>query len=90
MTNFLHWRKTTAIVLWSGYVPTWAVITGAGPAIVMLWWLVGMIVFGSLWLATQPLFRKERGLTGFFVPPRLDGLARRRPPPNPPGHGDPA
>ncbi len=87
MTNFLHWRKMTAIVLWSVYVPTWAVITGSGPAIVMLWWLVGMIVFGSLWLATQPLFQKGRGLTGFFVPPWLDGLARRQPPPNPPGHG---
>jgi hypothetical protein len=90
MSNFLHWPKMTAIVLWSAYVPTWAVITGSGPAIVMLWWLVGMIVFGSLWLATQPLFRKERGPTGFFVPAWLDGLARRQPPPNPPGHGDPA
>jgi hypothetical protein len=70
MTNFLHWRKMTwALVLWSGYVPTWAVVTGSGPAIVMLWWLVGMIVFGSLWLATQPLFQKGRGLTGFFVRP---------------------
>jgi hypothetical protein len=70
MTNFLHWRKMTwALVLWSGYVPTWAVVTGSGPAMVMLWWLVGMIVFGSLWLVTQPLFQKGRGLTGCFVRP---------------------
>ena len=63
MTNFLHWRKMTwALVLWSGYVATWAVITGSGPAIVTLWWLAGMIVLGSLWLATQPLFQKGRGL----------------------------
>ena len=70
MTSFLHWRKMTwALVLWVGYVATWAVITGSGPAIVSLWWLVGMIVLGSLWLATQPLFQKGRGLTGFFVRP---------------------
>ena len=67
MTNFLHWRKMTwALVPWSGYVATWAVITGSGPAIVTLWWLVGMIVLGSLWLATQPLFQEGRGVTGFF------------------------
>jgi len=70
MTSFIHWRKMTwALVLWSAYVPTWAVITGSGPAIIMLWWLVGMIVFGALWLGTQPLFQKGRGLTGFFVRP---------------------
>ena len=28
-----------------------------------------MTVLGSLWLATQPLFQKGRGLTGFFVRP---------------------
>jgi hypothetical protein len=41
------------------------VITGSGPAIVTLWWLVGMTVLGSLWLATQPLFQQGRGLNGF-------------------------
>ena len=70
MTSFLHWRKMTwAIVLWSGYVPTWAMITGSGPAMVTLWWLVGVTVLGSLWLATQPLFQKGRGLAGVFVRP---------------------
>jgi hypothetical protein len=70
MTNVLHRRKMTlALMLWSVYVPTWAVISGSGPAIVMLWWLVGMAVFGSLWLATQSLFHKGRGLTGVFVRP---------------------
>ena len=45
MTNVLHWRKMTwALVLWSGYVATWAVITGSGPAIVTLWWLVGTML----------------------------------------------
>jgi hypothetical protein len=70
MTNFLHWRKMTwAFVLWGGYVATWAVIAGSGPAIVTFWWLVGMTVLGSVWLATQPLFQRGRGLTGFFVRP---------------------
>jgi len=70
MTNFLHWRKMTwACALWTGYVPTWAVITGSGPATVTLWWLVGMMMLGAVWLATQPLFQKGRGLTGFFVRP---------------------
>ena len=53
-------------MLWSVYVPTWAVITGSGPAIVTLWWLAGMIVFGALWLGTQPLFRQGRGFNGVF------------------------
>ena len=70
MTNFLHWRKMTwALVLWSAYVPTWAVITGSGPAMVTLWWLAGMIVFGTLWLVTQPLFQQGRGLKGVFSRP---------------------
>ena len=91
MTNFLHWRKMTwALVLWSGYVATWAVITDSGPTIVTLWWLAGMILFGTLWLGTQPLFQRGRGLSGFLVSARLDGLARRQLPPRPPGHGAPA
>ncbi len=70
MTNFLHWRKMTwALVLWSGYVTVWMVVTGSGPAIVTLWWLAGMITLGLLWLATQPLFRQGRGVRGFFVTP---------------------
>jgi hypothetical protein len=70
MTNFLHWRKMTwAVLLWSGYIATWTVITGAGPAMVALWWLAGMIVVGSLWLATQPLLQQGRDLRGFVVWP---------------------
>ena len=47
MTNVLHWRKTTwALVLWSGYVAAWALITGPGPAMVALWWLAGMVLLG--------------------------------------------
>lgn len=61
MTSFLHWRKLTcALMLWSGYVAIWSVVTGSGPAMVTLWWLVGMTVLGSLWLGTQPLFQRGR------------------------------
>ena len=65
MTNVLHWRKTTwVLLLWGTYVPTWAVITGSGPGIVALWWLAGATVFGVLWLGTQPLLRRGRGFSG--------------------------
>lgn len=70
MTNFLHRRKMIcALVLWSGYVGTWAVITDPGPATVTLWWLAGTTFFGALWLGTQPLFKRGPGLYGFFVRP---------------------
>ena len=69
MTNFLHWRKTTwVLVLWSGYIATWAVITGSGPAIATVWWLVGPVVFHPLWYPTQPPFRQGRSLDGFVRP----------------------
>ena len=56
MTNFLHWRKMTcALVLWSGYVVAWTVITGSGAALFTLWWLAGTIGCCSLWVATQPV-----------------------------------
>jgi hypothetical protein len=68
MTNVLHRRKLTwALVLWSGYIGTWAVITDSGPAIVTLWWLAGTIFFGVLWLGTQPLFKRGRGRPGLVV-----------------------
>jgi hypothetical protein len=68
MTGFLHWRKATwALLLWSGYITTWAVITGSDPAMVVVWWLVGLVVFRPLWFMTQPLFRHGRG-PGALVP----------------------
>jgi hypothetical protein len=83
MTNFLHWRKMTwALLVWSGYIATWMVISGSGVAMVVMWWVTGMIVFGLLWLASQPLFRQGRGLRGFLVRPapgqwRVANLRRR-------------
>lgn len=74
MTDFLHWRMTTwALLLWSGYTATWAVLTGSGPAILVVWWLVGLVVF-LLLFAAQPLFGHGRGLDGFVRP----GWTRRR------------
>jgi hypothetical protein len=91
MTNVLQWRKTTwVLLLWGGYVPAWAVITGSGPAIVAVWWLAGASVFVVLWLGTQPLLRQGRGLSGSFSWPgrtsrrfvdlrrTLDATKRRR------------
>ena len=87
MTNFLHWRKASwALVLWSGYIATWTLITGPGPAMVALWSLAGMIVLGSLLYATQPLFKQGPGLSGLFVwPGRTDSLASGQPPSRPRG-----
>ena len=70
MTKFLHWRKMTwALALWSVYIATWTALSGAGPAMVALWWLAGMALLGALWFATQPLFQKGRGSNGLFVWP---------------------
>lgn len=56
MTEMLHRRTLTGVLLlWSAYMTTWTVLTGAGPAMVALWWLVGAAAFGALWLVTQPL-----------------------------------
>jgi hypothetical protein len=70
MASFLHRRKMTgALLLWSAYIATWTALTGAGPAIVTLWWFAGTIVFGLLWLSTQPRFQQGRGLGGLFRKP---------------------
>ena len=75
MTSVLQWRKTTwVLLLWGGYVPAWAVITGSGPAIVALWWLAGAIVFGALSLGTQLLSRKGHRFGGIFSRPRWTNL----------------
>ena len=85
MTNFLNWPKTTwALVLWSGYIATWTLVTGPGPAMVALWWVAGMIVLGSLLFATQPLFHHGPGLSGLFVWPRVTewrNVTSAKPPP---------
>ena len=72
MTKFLHTRKPTwALKLCSGYIATWTLVTGPGPAMVALWWVAGMILLGSLLFATQPLFQQGVGLSGLFVWPRV-------------------
>ena len=43
MTRFAFGRKgTCALVLWSGYLLTWAAASGARPASVVMWWLAGL------------------------------------------------
>jgi hypothetical protein len=79
MRKVLHWRKATwALVVWSGYLATWMVLTGSGPAIVVLWWLLGL---GLLQLIVQPLHQ-----TGSIEPSRRHGPfdPRFSPPPDPP------
>ena len=70
MTNFLEWRRLRwGLVLWGGYIVFWMVTVGSGVAIAILWWLTGVVVFGSLWLATQPRFRRGRSSGGVFIRP---------------------
>lgn len=70
VTSFLGWRRMRwGFVLWAGYVLFWMVTVDSGVAIAILWWLTGTIVFGSLWLATQPRFRRGRSVGGVFVRP---------------------
>ena len=84
MTNFLHWRKTTwALALWSGYIATWAVITGSG----LRWSSSGgsqasssSALFGS---RRSQLFGQGRTLDGSVRPGsthwRVPGLHRTNP-----------
>jgi len=61
MTSFLHRRELTfAFLCWSGYVVLWTVTVGSAVGIAILCWLVGMIVFGSLRVATRPLVERRR------------------------------
>jgi hypothetical protein len=71
MTNFLHWRKMTWILLiWSAAAVAWLLVGGSGMAAVGVLWLLGTVVLGFIWFASQPLFRQGRGLgNGFFVKP---------------------
>jgi hypothetical protein len=70
VTNSLHWRMMRwGLVLWGGYVVLWTVTVGPGVAIAILWWLTGMIVFGALWLVTQPWLRRQPSTGGVVVRP---------------------
>ena len=49
MTKFLDRRKMTwALALWSVYIATWTALSGPGPTMVALWWLVGIALLGAL------------------------------------------
>jgi hypothetical protein len=83
MTDFLHRRKMSGgLLLWSGYVVVWAVITGSGPALFTLWWLAGTIAWCSLWVA------RRSWPAGIWLrrahPAGLDELALGQPPAIPP------
>ena len=36
------------LALWSGYVVTWGVVSGSGPAIVATWWLAGVCLVETI------------------------------------------
>jgi hypothetical protein len=75
MTSFLDWRKTTwALVLWSGYIALWMVISGSDLALAGVWWLAGAVVYDRLRLITRRL-SPPRGASepDETIPSRLRG-----------------
>ena len=83
MTNFLHWRKMTWILLlWSAAAVTWLLVADSGAAVVGLLWLLGMVGLGFVWFAYRPLFRQGRGLRRRLLrQARPRALAAGEPPP---------
>ncbi len=71
MTNFLHWRKMTwVLLLWSAAAVLLLLVADSGAAVVGLLWLLGMVGIGFVWFAYRPLFRQGRGFGGgLFVMP---------------------
>ena len=49
VTTLLLGRTTTwMLALWSGYIATWATVSGSRPAIVAAWWLAGVAVLEAI------------------------------------------
>jgi hypothetical protein len=70
MTKFLHWRKTTWIVLlWCAAMTVWPLVGNIGPVLAAVLWLVGVICLALFWLNTQPLIRQGRGLRALLSGP---------------------
>jgi hypothetical protein len=45
---------TWLLALWSGYIATWAALSGSNPAIVAAWWLAGVVLLQAT-MARGPL-----------------------------------
>ena len=52
----------------------WILFGSIAATLVGVLWVAGMILFGLLWLATQPLYQQGRGRRGVFVKPRWGEL----------------
>lgn len=64
VTNFLHWRGMTwVLLLWGGYIAMWVMVTDSGLTLAAVWWLAGMIGLTVL----RPTYRVV--LTGRPFPP---------------------
>ena len=49
MSTFVPGRIATCVlVAWSGYMAAWTVASGAGPSIVVLWWLSGLALLQAI------------------------------------------
>ena len=56
---------TWLLALWSGYIATWAAVSGSDPAIVAAWWLAGMVLLQAT-MARGPLTHQahDRSVAG--------------------------
>jgi hypothetical protein len=48
---------TWLFALWSGYIATWAAVSGSSPAVVAAWWLAGVVLLQAT-TARGPLTRQ--------------------------------
>lgn len=49
VTTLVLGRTTTwMLALWSGYIATWATVSGSRPAIVAAWWLAGVALMQAI------------------------------------------
>jgi hypothetical protein len=49
VTTLVIGRTTTLMfALWSGYIATWAMLSGSRPAIVAAWWLAGVALLQAI------------------------------------------
>jgi hypothetical protein len=50
VTTFVLGRTTTTwmLALWSGYIATWATVSGSRPAVVAAWWFAGVALLQAI------------------------------------------
>ena len=62
--------QSWVLALWSGYIATWAAVSGSGAVVVVAWWLAGIVLVQAI---AQSMARPAATDDGSYVPePSLD------------------